>query len=199
MALLIDLSAYRLVFAHPLDDQIWLLYAAGRMHHGVQLYGPQLIETNPPLIIWFSALPAFLARLLHLSPLGAYQGLACALILLSTTWTIRLLRFNGILHGRVMTALAIILTLAIEASCTNSSDFGQREHLLVLFLLPMFSMRSCMRSRPSEQRKELPSASRVGWPSVSSRNRRSLSSAWESFLCCGIAACGVSGDWSRSS
>jgi hypothetical protein len=136
MAILLDLSLYRLIFAHPLDDQSWLLYAAGRMLHGTQLYGPKLIETNPPLIIWFSALPDLLATLFHTSPLRIFQGFICGLILLSTAWTLRILRRAGIVHGRLMTCFAIALTLAIESSCTNSSDFGQREHLLVLLLLP---------------------------------------------------------------
>ena len=136
MALLIDLSAYRLIFAHPLDDESWLLYAAGRMLDGTQLYGPKLIETNPPLILWFSALPALLAKLLHASPLGMFQGLVCALIGLSTAWTLRILRSTGIVRGRMMACVAAIVILAIESSCTNSTDFGEREHLLVLLLLP---------------------------------------------------------------
>jgi hypothetical protein len=136
MAVLIDLSGYRVIFAHPLDDQSWLLYAAGRMLDGTQLYGPKLIETNPPLILWFSALPDFLAKLLHASPLRILQAVVCVLIVFSTAWSLRILRCTGIVRGRFMTCFTVIVILAIESSCTNSSDFGQREHLLVLLLLP---------------------------------------------------------------
>lgn len=136
MALLIDVSAYRLIFAHPLDDQSWLLYAAGRMLLGTKLYGPTLIETNPPLIIWFSALPDLLAKLLHASPLRMLQAVVCVLIAFSTAWSLRILRSAGMVGGKVMTCLTVVVILAIESSCTNSSDFGQREHLLVLLLLP---------------------------------------------------------------
>ena len=33
---------------------------------GATLYGPRLDETNPPLIIWISAIPVLLAGLLHI-------------------------------------------------------------------------------------------------------------------------------------
>jgi hypothetical protein len=136
MAVLINLTLYRLVFAHPLDDQSWFLYAAGSMLHGTQLYGPKLVETNPPLIIWFSALPDLLAKLLHASPLRMLQAVVCILIAISTAWSLRILRSTGVVRGRFITCFTVLLILAIESSCTNSSDFGQREHLLVLLLLP---------------------------------------------------------------
>lgn len=76
IALLFDVSAYRMIFAHPLQDQCWLLYAAGRILQGTQLYGSKLIETNPPLVVWFSALPMFLAAKLHTSPILLLQVVA---------------------------------------------------------------------------------------------------------------------------
>lgn len=136
IALLFDLSVYRLIFAHPLDDQSWLLYAAGCMLHGTQLYGPRLIETNPPLIIWFSAFPVFLAALFHTSSLVLFQATVCGLIILSTLWLVRILRFASIVRGRVMTWVTLLVILAVESAPVDSTDFGQREHLLVLLLLP---------------------------------------------------------------
>ena len=38
-------------------DQMWLLYAADLVRRGTKLYGPQLFESNPPLIAWISVTP----------------------------------------------------------------------------------------------------------------------------------------------
>ena len=42
------------------DDVAWLLYVAGQWLGGQRLY-VDLIEVNPPLIVWISALPAAVA------------------------------------------------------------------------------------------------------------------------------------------
>src|SRR3954471_20644592 len=48
----------------PLKDDIaWLLYVARRWMAGRELY-IDVVEVNPPLIIWISAIPIQVARLL---------------------------------------------------------------------------------------------------------------------------------------
>ena len=48
----------------PLKDDIaWLLYVARRWMAGRELY-IDVVEVNPPLIIWISAVPLEIARLL---------------------------------------------------------------------------------------------------------------------------------------
>ena len=42
-------------------DQLWFLLMAQRWLHGATLYGPQAFDSNPPLIIWLSALPVAMA------------------------------------------------------------------------------------------------------------------------------------------
>ncbi|MGI4757803.1 MAG: hypothetical protein ACRYGF_13245, partial [Janthinobacterium lividum] len=61
LAVLILYLLYEFLLSHVEGDQAYLLYAAQQMLHGVQLDGPRLIETNPPLIVWFSIVPAALA------------------------------------------------------------------------------------------------------------------------------------------
>jgi hypothetical protein len=136
LALLIDISARQLFFsALQRQDQTWLLYAAARVLDGVQLYGPRLVETNPPLIIWLSTLPAWLALHLHLQPLSVFDTCVGALLLLSSAWSIRILRLAGVLRSRTATLAAFALLLLTQTS-VRSVDFGEREHILLLLMLP---------------------------------------------------------------
>jgi len=63
-------------------DQMWLLYGARLVLHGAQLYGPQVFETNPPMIFWLSMLPTAAAGWLHLPETAMGKlvvvGLECA-------------------------------------------------------------------------------------------------------------------------
>src|SRR5580698_3970763 len=66
----------------PLKDDIaWLLYVAHRWMSGRELY-VDVIEVNPPLIIWMSALPLTVARWAGISPqfvaIPAFAAIALA-------------------------------------------------------------------------------------------------------------------------
>src|SRR6185437_14862400 len=67
LVLLVGVTAIVLFAAlrSPLKDDIaWLLYVARRWIAGRELY-VDVIEVNPPLIIWISAIPVELARWFH--------------------------------------------------------------------------------------------------------------------------------------
>jgi len=134
-AVLLDISLYLLWFAHPGNDQAWLLYAAGRMLAGTTLYGPALTETNPPLIIWFSAIPMLVARWLHLFPIVVLRGLVSLMIFASVAWCWRILRAAGLAATPIMGCFAVLALLASELA-QHGNDFGQKEQLLIVFLLP---------------------------------------------------------------
>src|SRR3954454_16554474 len=52
----------------PLKDDIaWLLYVARRWLAGRELY-VDVVEVNPPLIVWFSAIPLQVASVLGIDP-----------------------------------------------------------------------------------------------------------------------------------
>ncbi len=61
------------------QDQMWFLMMADRWLHGATLYGPLLFDSNPPLIVWLSAVPVAIAKLLHLSTTTAGKALVVAL------------------------------------------------------------------------------------------------------------------------
>ena len=116
-------------------DQTWCLYVAGRMLHGVRLYGPELLESNPPLVMWMMLLPAAAARLLHLPVATLFKVAVVALAAASA------LACHGILRRmepRISRTAMWGYGFAFMAitGAMPARDFGQREHLLVLLCLP---------------------------------------------------------------
>ena len=66
------------------DDVAWLLYVARRWLGGQRLY-EDLVEVNPPLIIWIYAIPAAVAGWLDLSP-RLVAAPFFALLVLGSAW-----------------------------------------------------------------------------------------------------------------
>jgi len=73
------------------SDQTWLLFAARRLLDGARL-GSDLIETNPPLIIWMSEIPVAIGRALDIHLPTALQGCLVVLVVFSVTWSAVLLQ-----------------------------------------------------------------------------------------------------------
>src|ERR1700749_1539102 len=79
----------------PLKDDIaWLLYVARRWMAGRELY-VDVIEVNPPLIVWLSAIPLQLSRWLDISQQLAAMSAFCAVALGGAWWSACLLRPLG--------------------------------------------------------------------------------------------------------
>lgn len=121
--------------ARPGHDQSWYLFGAARILSGVTPYGPQLAETNPPLILWLSALPVLLSRALHIDTTTALRLLVIFAIFAGALWSVRLIRrtdrasHNGF-------ALLFGCAIVLITLCSGYNDFGQREHLFVILSLP---------------------------------------------------------------
>ena len=115
-------------------DQLWCLYVAQRMLHGTTLYGPELLESNPPLIMGILLIPAALSQFLHLPITILFKLGVLLLEAASAIISLRILR-------RIQPSLATNLWplafffLAIFA-VVPARDFGQRDHLLALLCLP---------------------------------------------------------------
>lgn len=110
------------------------LYWARLWLNGVPLYGPAIQEANPPLIIWISAAPVGIARLLGCSSVIVAKIcclLACAASALIST---RLLYRRTNLNAAWVRAFGLAVFLLLISLPTL--DFGQREHLLALLFTP---------------------------------------------------------------
>ena len=123
-------------FLTPLGhDQSCLLFEAGRFLAGNEIYGPHLRELNPPVIIWFSAIPILLSHHLSVPVVYLFRSLVLLMVCMNVVWCVSLLARSGKITSGVALTLYGIFVLQVQLHIW-ASDFGQREHLLVLLLFP---------------------------------------------------------------
>ncbi|HEU5039987.1 MAG TPA: hypothetical protein VFT84_04140, partial [Gemmatimonadales bacterium] len=115
-------------------DVSWLLYTAERMLAGERLY-VDLIETNPPLIVWLNLPPVLLSHLLGVPAAALYQllvaGLGAASVLACAHLLGRALEGETGLRHYVTAATVFVLFPLVR------TNFGQREHLALILTLPL--------------------------------------------------------------
>ncbi len=116
-------------------DQLWFLLMAQRWLDGAVLYGPSNFDSNPPLIVWLSAVPVLLGRLFHISIPATGKLLVLAIEAVTAALSLRFLR-------RICPRLdpAQITWLLFASICifavVPARDLGQRDHLTGLLCLP---------------------------------------------------------------
>jgi hypothetical protein len=114
-------------------DVSWLLIVSERMLDGQRLY-VDIVEANPPMAVAVYLLGVALARAIGVRPEVATDGLIFLLIAASLALTWRILRYSS-LRGRVAGG-ALAVWAAALLSVLPMVDFGQREHLALLAMLP---------------------------------------------------------------
>jgi hypothetical protein len=117
----------------PLKDDIaWLLYVARRWLAGRELY-IDVVEVNPPLIVWISAVPLEIARWLNVGSQFVAMPVFVAAVLGCAWWTASLLQAQG---GLFAERLPVFAAIGSALLILPAADLGQREHLLVAAFLP---------------------------------------------------------------
>src|SRR5689334_1490142 len=112
-------------------DQYSYLLEARRFLSGAELYGPQIAETNPPLIIWFSVIPVVAADALRISETIVFQIMTLILIVISVGWSLRIAgKWERLRDQRTLLLLAIVL-LIVEFP-KRVLLLGQREHFTLI-------------------------------------------------------------------
>ena len=146
LAALIAYNVACVRFASLGADQSWLLYAASRVLAGFTLDGPRIVESNPPLIVWFSAVPDLVAGWLYASPLLVLKIIVVAMAAGSAGWCVRLLRAAGLARTPFLLCLGFFSVAAVELSrdFITYGQFSEREQLVILFALP-YLLYSCCR------------------------------------------------------
>ncbi len=133
--LLLGLGLDNIFLRHVGHDQSWCVYAADLVLHGVQLNGPELVEVNPPFIVWFSCIPVLLGNLFHLGILNGFRLFFDLSALVSLLWTNTLL--TRFFRPSALSLWLFALTQTVTSFWLIQKDsLGQREQLLVLLLLP---------------------------------------------------------------
>ena len=120
-------------------DQTWLLFLARRSLDAGQMQFSDFVEVNSPLIIWLSAIPVGLSQVFTISSTAALQLVMAFIVACSATWTVSLVGRNEGLTGRIFSiwfALALLFATVIRPWV----HYAQREHILLLSVLPYLAM-----------------------------------------------------------
>lgn len=115
-------------------DVSWLLHIAQRDLAGEKLMR-DLVELNPPLIVWVMAPSAYISGLTGWSLSAVFKGYVLLLAFGSLLLSHQLLRRSKFNNWQiVLAAMAFVMTLY------PAWNFGQREHLVVILTLPYLCM-----------------------------------------------------------
>jgi hypothetical protein len=118
-------------------DVSWWLTVSERMLDGQRLY-VDILETNPPMASSVYLLSVVLARWTGVRPEIAIDALIFALIAASLTLTWRILRRSSVSRRAAGSALAV--WAATLLGVLPMHDFGQREHLALIAMLPALAV-----------------------------------------------------------
>jgi hypothetical protein len=113
-------------------DVAWVLYSTGMLLEGA-VYGRDIIEPNPPLIWWISSSPVFLAQQFELPVWTVFRIFVALIALASLIVSDRLFAASG---ASVNARCAFLITGAYIFAFAVHRDFGQREHLTAMLILP---------------------------------------------------------------
>jgi hypothetical protein len=122
----------RRVIGQPINgDAAWLLYVSQQVLEGSRLY-VDLIEINPPLIIWLSMPAVVLERLSGISHATTFPLMVALAAAVSVVGCFRL--SAGSLHASYRGAFAAGVALILFV--LPFAYWGQREHLMLILCLP---------------------------------------------------------------
>jgi hypothetical protein len=131
-AALVTLALVRYAVAPINWDASWLLTMATEQLHGARLYR-DLLEINPPLIVWLLTPVAWVADVTGL-PIGPLFTLAVLAAVLASAWAAWRLLPEG--DRSPLLAMAWLVALLV----LPRGHFGQREHLLEAWCLPLVAV-----------------------------------------------------------
>jgi hypothetical protein len=115
-------------------DMAFLLYAAGRLLDGAELYR-DVVEINPPLVIWLNVPVVALARATGISELRLYPLAVAGLMVGLLLYSARLVTRYALAREPALRSCFLLL-LAVALFPLAREDYGQREHLVLGLILP---------------------------------------------------------------
>ena len=118
----------------PNPDNSWLLYAASRVADGQKLY-VDIMETNPPLIVWLNLLPVWFGRCLNISPFTVFPYLVSFLNIASIYLVAGQLKQNIILSKSTIYN-SLLLYISFAFFLLSPALYGQRELLFIALVMP---------------------------------------------------------------
>ena len=120
--------------SRSLPDIAFLLYTAGKLLDGGRLY-VDVLEVNPPLIVWLNVPVVLISRLAGMSDLLVYRIAVTGLLAASVAgcgWVLGRSPEGESIRARRILLLSIVVALFILPRL----DWGEREHLTLALTLP---------------------------------------------------------------
>lgn len=137
-------------------DVGWLITAAERTLDGRRLYA-EIIEINPPLIVWLTQVPVLLGRAVGISPILAFRLFVLTIIAVS----IALMRSPArAALGRNHTSFLLLASAAFVP--LTWKYFGEREHLAVILLAPYLVVNACGAAAATTRRSRIVAGALAG-------------------------------------
>ena len=113
-------------------DASWYLVATAMFLDGGELY-VDVIEINPPLAFYLTVPPVAAARALGTDPTTTFYLYTIMLALAACAWSFRLLQGADLTsHERAW----LLAAVAVALLALPAAEFGQREHLMLIFAMP---------------------------------------------------------------
>ncbi|TCP42368.1 hypothetical protein [Rhodovulum marinum] len=147
---IIMVTAVYLLWGTLLSHDIsWYLISTGWWLDGLRIYA-DILELNPPLAFYLTAIPVWVARVGALAPMAAFKGFVLVLVAGSLMLSQRLL----VLETQLSPAArrAVLAVAAVGLLLLPVRDFGQREHLFAILFLPFLVMNLLSRPAPGPLR-----------------------------------------------
>jgi hypothetical protein len=122
-------------------DQLWFLLMARRWLGGATLYGPEIFDSNPPLVVWVSSVPVALATALHV-----HATLVAKLLVSLLETAAAYLSFFFLRRARSTPRYEVPALLFAGITifyAVPARDFGQRDHLTAFLILPYILAAAC--------------------------------------------------------
>lgn len=112
-------------------DVAWVLYSSGRLLDG-GVFGEDIVAANPPLIWWLSTIPEAFSRI---TGMDSIHTLRLAIFAISVVVLLDFHKHLATYFPPAPTAI-ILIFFSIFISIASDRNFGQREHIAALFILP---------------------------------------------------------------
>lgn len=126
-----------LVVGFPLNhDVAWFMSMSRRVLGGERLYS-DIVDINPPLVVYLLMPPVLLSDAAGLSDSVSLKLSVLGVTTCAIAWHLRLM---GARRGGTRTAWWIFL-MCFGLFAVPASDFGQREHLMLLLTLPFLALK----------------------------------------------------------
>lgn len=132
LALILVFGFALVALQYPLNPDVgWFVSISRRMLSGEQLY-VDIVEVNPPLVIYLMMPAVLVADTMGLSDAAAVNSFMIVLLSVSIVFSVHLI-FDS--HRHIATAWWLVL-FGFSLFIVPAADFGQREHLLLALTIP---------------------------------------------------------------